>query len=80
LNLKIDSLDDQDVMYEFITNRNEEINALIDKTQKGSKKYLDEQISFIEMHLYRDNLIGPGNECPYNTIIDYVEKKLTADV
>lgn len=73
--VKISQLEDADAIKEYARMQGEQAKQLVMFKSRELREVMDGQYSqLIDTHLRRDNLIGPGDECRYKTIIEFMEQ------
>jgi hypothetical protein len=74
---KVDVIPDADKIYDFCVRRNEETKEiLLRKLVLDQSKY-DLRFDMIEdEHLFKKGLIGPTEDCPYKSVVNYIEIKM----
>ena len=75
INLKVSGLEDADALKEYSRMQGEQAKQLAIARSNDLRQVMDSQYEqLVGMHLRKENLIGPGDECKYKTIIEFMEK------
>ena len=76
----MDGKPEAEVLYAFCVSRIEETKVGFNNLLNTNKNHIDGRLDhLLNVHLTKPGLIGAGEECPYKSLVDYLETKMKSN-